>query len=56
MMDPFNKSSYAMNVNIGEYIRIHYDIKEDNAALKDKDIVNYFSRKFRTNFSLLLRK
>ena len=56
MMDPFNKSSYAMNVNIGEYVRVHYQTKEDNAVLKDKDIVNYLSRKFHTNFSMLLKK
>ena len=56
MMDSFSKSSYAMNIDIGEYVRIHYDTKEDNAVLKDKDIVNYLLRKFRTNFSMLLKK
>ena len=56
MMDPFNKSSYAMNVNVGEYVCVHYETKEDNAVLKDKDIVNYLSRKFHTNFSMLLKK
>ena len=31
MMDPFNKSSYVRNVNVGNYTRVHYDTKEDNA-------------------------
>ena len=45
-----------MNVNVGEYICIHYETKEDNAVLKYKDIVNYLSRKFHTNFSMLSKK
>ena len=56
MMDPFNKSSYIRSVNAGEYIRTHYDTKEDNAILKDKDIINHLSKKFHTNFSMLLTK
>ena len=56
MMDPFNKSSYVRNVNVGNYTRVHYDTKEDNAILKDKDIVRHLSNKFHTNFSMLLTK
>ena len=55
-MDPLNKASYVTNVNVGEYVRVHYDMKEGDTILKDKDIVHHLSKKFKTNFSMLLRK
>ena len=56
MMDPLNKASYVTNFNVGEYVHVHYDMKEGDTILKDKDIVHYISKKFKTNFSMLLRK
>ena len=56
MMDPLNKASYVTNVNVGEYVHVHYDMKEGNMLLKDKDIVQHLSKRFRTKFSMLLRK
>ena len=56
MMDPFNKSSYIRNVNVGNYTRVHYDTKEDNTILKNKDVVRHLSNTFLTNFSMLLTK
>ena len=49
-MDPLNKASYVTNVNVGEYVRVHYDMKEGDTILKDKDIVHHLSKKFKTNF------
>ena len=51
-----NKSNYAKNVNVGEYVRIHYNTKEGNPILKDKDIMEHLSKKFHTNFSMLLEE
>ena len=56
MMDPLNKASYMTNVIIGKYVHIHYDMKEGNTILKDKNIVQHLSKKFKTNFSILLHK
>ena len=56
MMDPMNKSNYAKNVNVGEYVRIHCNTKEGNPILKDKDIMEHLSKKFHTNFSMLLEE
>ena len=55
MMDPMNKSNYAKTVNVGEYVRIQYNTKEGNPILKDKNIVEHLSKKFHTNFSMLLK-
>ena len=30
MMDPLNKSSCVTNINVGEYVHIHYDMNEGN--------------------------
>ena len=45
MIDPQNKSSYVTNVNVGEYVCIHYNTNEGNVMLKDKDIVQHLSKK-----------
>ena len=50
-----NKSNYAKNVNVGEYVRIQYNTKEGNPILKDKDIVEHLSKNFHINFSMLLK-
>ena len=55
MVDPMNKSNCAKNVNVGEYVRIHYNTKEENPILKGKDIVEHLSKKCHTNFSMLLK-
>ena len=56
MMDPLNKASYVTNVNVGKYVDVHYEMKEGNTILKDKDIVQHLSKKFKMNFSMLLRQ
>ena len=56
MMDPMNKLSYVTGVNVGEYVRLHYDTKDGNHIIKDRDVVNHLSKKFRTNFAMLLKK
>ena len=56
MMDPMNKSSYVTSVNMGDYVRLHYGTKDGNHIIKDRDVVNHLSRKFHTNFALLLKK
>ena len=56
MMDPINRSSYVRSVNVEEYVRFHYDTKDGNHIIKDRDVVNHLSRKFHTNFAMLLKK
>ena len=55
MMDPMNKLSYVTSVNVGEYFRLHYDTKDGNHIVKDRDVVNHLLRKFHTNFAMLLK-
>ena len=55
MMDPKNTTKPIVNVNVGQYVRDHYDTSSKNASLKDKDIVKHLSKKFKTNFDMLLK-
>ena len=38
MIDPKNTTKPIVNVNVGQYVRDHYDTSSKNASLKDKDI------------------
>ena len=56
MMDDRHKSSsFYKKVNVGEYNRQHYETSNPNVTIKDIDIVNHLSKKFKTNFSMLLK-
>ena len=55
MMDPKNLTTPTINVNVSQYVRKHYDTTSTNVNLKDKDIVNHLSKKFKTNFDMLLK-
>ena len=57
MMDPQKKQTNKpiVNVNVSQYVRDHYDTSSKNASLKDKDIVKHLSKKFKTNFDMLLK-
>ena len=55
VMDPKNTTKPIANVNVGQYVRDHYDTRSKNASLKDKDIVKHLSKKFKTNFDMLLK-
>ena len=55
MMSPMDKTLATKNVNVGSYVRKHYDTKSGNAKLKDSHIVDHLSEKFKTNFSMLLK-
>ena len=54
MMDPKDLTTPTINVNVGQYVRKHYDTTSTNVNLKDKDIMNHLSKKFKTNFNMLL--
>ena len=54
MMDPLNKSKNVKEVNVGNYVRAHYDTKQNNTVLKDRDITNHMSKKLQTDFDVLL--
>ena len=41
-------------VNVGHYVRRHYDTSSNDAKLKDRHIVNHLSKKFKANFNMLL--
>ena len=56
MIDPKNKLKYTETIDVGQYTRSNYDVKEASTKLKDQDIVNHLSRKFKTNFNMLLSK
>ena len=53
---PKNKSKYTETIDVGQYTHSNYDIKEASTKVKDQDIVNHLSRKFKTNFNMLLSK
>ena len=55
MMDPKNTTKPIVNVNVGQYVRDHYDTSSKNASLKDKDIIKHLFKKFKTNFNMLLK-
>ena len=55
MMDPKNTTKPIVNINVGQYVRDHYDTSSKNASLKDKDIVKHLSKKFKINFDMLLK-
>ena len=55
MMDPKNTTKPIVNVNVGQYVRDHYHTSSKNASVKDKDIVKHLSKKFKTNFNMLLK-
>ena len=56
MMDPKkNTTKPIVNINVSQYVRDHYDTSSKNASLKDKDIVKHLSKKFKTNFDMLLK-
>ena len=55
MMDPKDLTTPTINVNVGQYVRKHYDTTSTNVNLKDKDIVNHLSKKFKMNFDMLLK-
>ena len=55
MMSPMDKSLAMKNVDVGSYIRKHYDTISGNVKLKDSHIVDHLSKKFKTNFSMLLK-
>ena len=53
MTDQKNKSKYTKTIDIGHYTHSNYDVKEASTKLKDQDIVNHLSRKFKANFNML---
>ena len=56
MMDTRHKSAnFYKYVDVGEYNRKHYETSNPNTSIKDLDIVKHLSRKFNTNFSMLLK-
>ena len=55
MMDLINTTKPIVNINVGQYVIDHYDTSSKNASLKDKDIVKHLSKKFKTNFDMLLK-
>ena len=55
MMDPKNTTKPIVNVNVDQFVRDHDDKSSKNASLKDKDIVKHLSKKFKTNFDMLLK-
>ena len=52
---PKNTTKPIVNVSVGQDVRDHYDTSSKNASLKDKDIVKHLSKKFKTNFDMLLK-
>ena len=56
MMDNrHNSTNFYKSVDVGEYNRKHYETSNPNTSIKDLDIVKHLSRKFNTNFSMLLK-
>ena len=54
MMNPKDTTNMTRTINVGQYVRRHYDTKSNDATLKDEHIVNHLSKKFKTNFKMLL--
>ena len=54
MMNPKDVTNMTRQVNVGQYVRRHYDTKSNDTHLKDDDIVKHLSKKFNTNFNMLL--
>ena len=54
MMNPKDTTNMTHTINVGQYMRRHYNTKSSNATLKDEHIVNHLSNKFKTNFNMLL--
>ena len=54
MMNPKDITTMTQTVNVGQYIRQHYNSSSNNAILKDEHIVMHLSKKFKTNFNMLL--
>ena len=54
MMNPKDNTMATRTVNVGHYVRRHYDTSSNDAKLKDRHIVNHLSEKFKTNFNMLL--
>ena len=53
-MNPRDVTSMTHQVNVSQYVRHHYDTKSNDTHLKDDDIVKHLSKKFNTNFNMLL--
>ena len=54
MMNPKDTTNMTRTINVGQYVRCHYDTKSNDATLKDEYIVDHLSKKFKTNFNMLL--
>ena len=54
MTNPKDNTMATRTVNVGHYVRRHYDTSSNDAKLKDRHIVNHLSKKFKTNFNMLL--
>ena len=54
MMNPKDVTNMTHQVNVGQYVRLHYDTKSNDTHLKDDDIIKHLSKKFNTNFNMLL--
>ena len=44
MMNPKDVTNLARQVNVGQYVRCHYDTKSNDTHLKDDDIVKHLSK------------
>ena len=51
MMNPKDTTNMTQTVNVGQYVKCHYD-----THLKDEHIIRHLSKKFKTNFNMLLPK
>ena len=56
MMNPKDTTNMTRTVNVGQYVRPHYDTKSNDTHLKDEHIVRHLLKKFKTNFNMLLLK
>ena len=56
MMNPKDTMNTTRTINVGQYIRRHYDTKSNDTHLKDEHIIRHLSKKFKTNFNMLLPK
>ena len=54
MMNPKDTTNMTRTINMGQYVRCHYNTKSNDATLKDEHILNHLSKKFKTNFNMLL--